>query len=91
MFIVVSYDIVSDKRRRRVFKMMKNYGLRVQYSVFECLLSADQVKEMKGRVEPLLEPRQDSVRYYLLCEACQGRAAVQGNGAILREKATIFV
>lgn len=91
MFIVVSYDIASDKRRRRVFKTMKNYGLRAQYSVFECLLSAAQIKEMKARVRPLLNPQQDSVRYYLLCEACHGRAAVQGNGAILREQAVIIV
>jgi CRISPR-associated protein Cas2 len=91
VFIVVSYDITGDKRRRRVFKMMKNYGVRVQYSVFECLLSAEQIKEMKERVEPLLNLQQDSVRYYLLCEACQGRAAVQGNGAILKEQAVIIV
>ncbi len=91
MFIVVSYDITSDKRRRRVFKTMKDYGVRVQYSVFECLLSGEQIREMKDRVKPLLNIQQDSVRYYLMCETCQGRAAVQGIGAILEEQVVIVV
>lgn len=38
MFVVVSYDIKNDKRRRKVMKLMEGYGERVQYSVFECHL-----------------------------------------------------
>jgi CRISPR-associated endonuclease Cas2 len=37
LFIVIAYDIVSDKRRKNVVKMLKDYGgQRMNYSVFEC-------------------------------------------------------
>ena len=90
MLIVVCYDIANDRRRRKVFKQMKNYGTRVQYSVFECQLSPEQVRAMKARVRPLLKPQEDSVRYYLLCETCRGQAAVQGIGYILKEQPAVF-
>jgi CRISPR-associated protein Cas2 len=32
---VVCYDVVDDRRRNRIFKLLKDYGRRVQYSVFE--------------------------------------------------------
>lgn len=35
----VVYDISSDKERRRVDKILKGFGFRVQKSVFECRLS----------------------------------------------------
>jgi CRISPR-associated protein Cas2 len=38
MFIVVSYDISHDRRRARLSRELKNFGTRVQYSVFECVL-----------------------------------------------------
>ena len=38
MFIVVSYDISHTKRRNRLHRALKNFGTRVQYSVFECVL-----------------------------------------------------
>lgn len=39
-FMVVAYDVPSDKRRTRLHKQLKNYGDPVQYSVFECNLRA---------------------------------------------------
>ena len=42
MFILVSYDIPNDKRRLKVMKAVQDYGTRVQYSVFECELTAPQ-------------------------------------------------
>ena len=51
---LVSYDITSDKRRRKVVKILEGYGFRVQYSVFECELSSKQFKELSKRLEPCL-------------------------------------
>ncbi|MGI6496948.1 MAG: CRISPR-associated endonuclease Cas2 [Kiritimatiellia bacterium] len=39
-FYLVSYDIPDDKRRARVFKLMRGWGERVQYSVFCCQLNS---------------------------------------------------
>ena len=42
MLIVVCYDVAVDqggpKRLRRIAEACKDYGVRVQYSVFECRL-----------------------------------------------------
>ena len=36
MHYTVAYDITDDKRRNRVAKILKDFGTRIQYSVFEC-------------------------------------------------------
>lgn len=73
-FIVVAYDISDDRRRARLHLKLKKFGLAVQYSVFECLLTPDQFKEMQKVVKPYIKPKQgDRIRYYLLCESCRQR------------------
>jgi CRISPR-associated protein Cas2 len=68
LFVVVSYDIPDDKRRTRVCKMLKNYGAHVQYSVFECYLKRRDYRDMRERLQKLISPRQDNVRFYFLCQ-----------------------
>jgi CRISPR-associated protein Cas2 len=75
-FVVVSYDISSDRRRGRVCKLLQDYGERVQYSVFECLLRPEDLKRLRERLKPLLEPAEDDVRFYRLCASCRRRATV---------------
>ncbi len=73
MFVVVSYDIPDDKRRMKVMKTLKNFGAHVQYSVFECELSAKQFRRLQSRLRKLIKPAEDDVRFYFLCEACMAR------------------
>lgn len=68
MFIVVSYDIPEDKRRAKVLKALKNFGLHVQYSVFECHLNAAEYKRLRQTLNPLIDRHRDNVRFYVLCE-----------------------
>ncbi len=84
MFIVVCYDIVSDSRRRKVQKAMEDYGRRVQYSVFECDLDDEALAKLKRRLKPLLSLREDSVRYYTLCEGDVRKVRVTGVGEVKR-------
>lgn len=70
MHVVVSYDIVDDKKRTRLAKTLLNFGSRVQYSVFECNLNAKQLAEMKKQALKLIDPEKDSLRIYRLCEEC---------------------
>ena len=37
-FVVIAYDIVDDKHRTKISKLLEGYGERVNYSVFECML-----------------------------------------------------
>jgi len=85
MFIVISYDITDDRRRRRIFKLMEGYGTRVQYSVFECELSGTQLKELRTRVQKLMQPREDSVRFYMLCADDVKRVLCLGGRPLTRE------
>jgi len=78
MFIVISYDITDDRRRTKVFEELKDYGTWVQYSVFECDLTPEQIKRVQATIAELIHPRQDSVRYYYLCQSCLAKGEVQG-------------
>ncbi len=81
MFYLVSFDIVEDPVRARVVKVLKEYGVRVQKSVFECSkLSESLFLKMKTRIEALIDSGEDSVRYYALCGACLERVELSGIG-----------
>jgi CRISPR-associated protein Cas2 len=72
MYLVVSYDIHDDKRRNRIHKVLKNFGDRIQFSVFECDLTKEQILRMQHALERIIkEDDQDSVRFYHLCDSCQ--------------------
>lgn len=43
-----------------------NYGIRVQNSVFECVVDSVQLMEMKTKIEKVIDPEIDSIRYYNL-------------------------
>jgi len=69
---LVSYDIVDDKRRSKLAKVLQGYGNRVQYSVFECRLSKSQAKELELKARPFVKINKgDSLRLYMLCKSCE--------------------
>lgn len=71
---VVAYDVTDDRRRQRVADVLMDYGVRLQYSVFECRMDARRLADLKRRLAPLLLIPDDRVAYYSLCRACAGRA-----------------
>jgi len=71
MLVLVTYDVRTDtkagqKRLRDVAKVCENYGQRVQYSVFECLVDPDQWAKIKHKLETRIKMDEDSLRYYYL-------------------------
>lgn len=58
---MISYDIADDKRRYHVFRLLHDYGDRAQYSVFFCELSARELAALRGRLDRLVNHRQDQV------------------------------
>lgn len=82
MFMLVSYDIRDIKRLPKVAKLMEGYGDRVQYSVFECLLTERQLQELQRRLKRLIDPDSDSVRFYRLCESCKEGITILGQGTV---------
>ena len=77
-FVVVAYDIADDRRRSRVEKILRGYGLRVNYSVFECRVGLAHLPRLKARIAAEIRPAEDSVLYYELCAACVGRRDTAG-------------
>ena len=81
MFCVVCFDIVDDRACARAAKVLKEYGRRVQKSVFECgLLTEEKFLKLKGRLEDLIDGSEDTVRYYFVCKACLDRMEFSGIG-----------
>ncbi len=71
MMVLVSYDVAvttpgGSRRLRKVAKECQNYGQRVQYSVFECVVDPAQWAIFKNRLESLIDRKTDSLRYYYL-------------------------
>jgi len=85
VLILVSYDIPDDRRRTRLAHALKDFGQRVQYSVFECLLEEEQVVRLRERVAKLTDPTEDSVRIYRLCANCEARVEIQGLGKVTED------
>ena len=91
MFYVISYDIPDDGRRNQLAKVLKGFGTRVQYSVFEAHLNRRQYEALKQNIASLIDASEDSVRYYALCNACVERAEVPAVGDITSDPKTIVV
>lgn len=71
MLVVITYDVnvttdAGKTRLRKVAKQCVNFGQRVQNSVFECLLDPVQFADLKHRLEEIVDPKTDSLRYYFL-------------------------
>ena len=81
MLIVVAYDVPSDRRRLKLAHALQDFGQGVQYSVFECHLTADELGQLRSRLQKLIEPEEDQVRIYLLCAECTARVEVHGAGS----------
>lgn len=82
MFVVVSYDVPSDKRRTKIHKVLKSYGQWMQLSIFECDLSQTEYARLRNRLSKLIKPEEDSVRFYFLCGCCQGKVERIGGEAV---------
>jgi len=81
---IVAYDIKETKVRSRVSSILKDYGQRVQYSVFECWLTSRQLRDLRVRIKEEIEP-DDQVRWYSLCSWCASRITWQGIGKLTED------
>ncbi|MCJ8503087.1 CRISPR-associated endonuclease Cas2 [Desulfatitalea alkaliphila] len=71
MMVLISYDVATSeeggaRRLRNVAKICKNYGQRVQYSVFECVVTPAQWTMLRHQLKTAIDPTSDSLRFYFL-------------------------
>ena len=69
---LVCYDICEDKRLRKVFQLMRGYGDHLQYSVFECQLTATDLVRLRAALSANIHRTEDQVLFVNLGPA-QGR------------------
>jgi len=71
MLVLVCYDVstVTAEGRRRLKKVAtacNAYGMRVQYSVFECDVDPGQWERLRSRLTKIIDPEEDSLLFYFL-------------------------
>lgn len=96
MFVLVSYDVSTmdkggQRRLRRVAKTCKNYGQRVQYSVFECIVDPAQWTALRQKLIDEIEEETDSLRFYFLGSSWQHRVEHIGAKAGIDQEGPLIV
>lgn len=71
MFVLITYDVATvdragTRRLRRVAQACKDYGQRVQNSVFECQLEPQHWALLRNRLLKEMNEKEDSLRFYFL-------------------------
>ena len=84
MLMLVTYDVNTEdaagrRRLRRVAKACKDFGQRVQNSVFECEVEPAQWAMLRARLLDEFEREKDSLRFYRL--GANGKRRVEHQGA----------
>ena len=86
MRLIIAYDVADDDDRARVAALLLQFGVRVQLSVYECVLEADDLEDLLVRASELLEPGYDRLLVLPQCEDClKGRRVVGPQRGILDE------
>ncbi|MFH1076317.1 MAG: CRISPR-associated endonuclease Cas2 [Pseudomonadota bacterium] len=96
MFVLVSYDVATTsvdgrRRLRRVARACKDYGQRVQYSVFECIVDPAKWTVLRQRLIDEIDPKQDSLRFYFLGSNWRGRVEHIGAKPAIDQEGPLIV
>jgi len=66
MLYLVAYDITTPKRLTKIAKTCEDFGIRVQYSLFECRLKPDHFQILWERLNLIMDPDEDRIVAYQL-------------------------
>ena len=96
MMVLVSYDVSTQdiegpRRLRRVAKACKDYGQRVQYSVFECIVDPAQWAKFKDRLIGEIDLERDSLRFYFLGSNWENRIEHVGAKQSLDQEGPLII
>ena len=97
MLVLVSYDVSTANKRgqrrlRRVAKICESFGLRVQNSVFECIVDPAQWTRLRNLLLKAYSQEEDSLRFYFLGTNWERRVEHHGTKETLNlEKDTLII
>ena len=69
-YYIITYDIRDDRRRNKIYKLLKGYATPVQFSVFEGHVRREDIVMLQHQVRKLMHSRDDSVCFYRQCVRC---------------------
>ncbi|MBR2528864.1 MAG: CRISPR-associated endonuclease Cas2 [Blautia sp.] len=75
VFVLVIYDIISNKKRVKLAKMLEGYGFRIQKSAFEAVITKSKYKKLLAEIAPY-GTNEDSIRIYRIIG--EGQVTVYG-------------
>ncbi|RME69710.1 MAG: CRISPR-associated endonuclease Cas2 [Verrucomicrobia bacterium] len=90
---LVSYDIADPRRLRRVARIVEGFGVRLQYSVFECALDDTRLARLKAALHPELNHEEDQVLFVSLGPSSGDASLViesMGRAYLVRTRVTII-
>lgn len=85
---LIAYDIRDPKRLQKLAKIVQDYGLRMQKSIFEAEMTTSELKDMKTRMKNVINPAEDGIKIFRLCQMCEAKRTGAGLGVpLLPDKA----
>lgn len=83
MLVLVTYDVntldrTGLRRLRRIARACLDFGQRVQFSVFECLVGDKEWVILRNRLLKEMDPKLDSLRFYFLDRTAAERVEHHG-------------
>jgi len=91
--IIICYDFKDDKVRARFSKFLKQYGRKVQYSVYEIRNSSRVLKNITDEIELKYKKQfkgSDSILIFRVCDGCKNKIIRYGYPAYEEEEVIIF-
>lgn len=73
IFCIIAYDIADNKTRAKVMKLLRKYGTSVNLSVFECMTTETQLRNLVGKINKIVNSQSDKVIYYRICMNCYSK------------------
>ena len=71
--VVIAYDITDDKRRNRMVKLLEQHGKRINYSVFECMITRKEQQNLLDAATGIIDEKNDQIVMYHVCADCYAK------------------
>ena len=90
MLILVAYDIANERRLARVARVCEDFGVRVQYSLFECRLDEAEFTRFWRRLLTTIDDGEDRIIAYKIDARCAKETMTAGT-MVCSEKALCYL
>lgn len=90
MLTLVAYDIADHKRLARVAQVCEDYGVRVQYSVFECHLENSEFEEFWLKLLIEIDEDEDRLVAYKI-DARSAKETMTAGTMVCTEKTVCYL